>query len=109
VQHAPQAGIAVASSAREVEPARSRQRLAAEKLPPQPHFGLPRPTKEELLMLRFAAENPEEAARLAQSQSEPYAPIVIQPLANDPIVTKPIEIKPITIEPIQISSLNPSN
>jgi len=56
-------------------------------------------------MLRFAAENPEEAARLAQSQSEPYAPIVIQPLANDPIVTKPIEIKPITIEPIQISSL----
>jgi hypothetical protein len=83
----------------------ARRKAAAVRIARLEQFGLPRLTREERLMVRFAAREPEMMAALIASTPDLDAPIEIAPIPDDPIVIPPIEIKPITIEPIQISSL----
>jgi hypothetical protein len=103
------ARAAIVPSKRPGQLIRRRQTLATVQPSEQPQFGPPRPTKEALLMVRFADQEPEKAAALAQSETDLNAPIAITPIPNNPIDMKPIEIKPISVEPIQISSLNSPN
>ena len=108
-ESSPRSRTALMPSTRPTQQIRSRQTLAAVQPSEPPQFGLPRPTKEALLMARFVAQEPEWAAALVQSETDLDAPIAIKPIPDNPINTKPIEIKPIKVEPIQISSLNAPN
>jgi hypothetical protein len=108
-ESSPRARAALMPSTRPTQQIRSQQTRVAVLPLEQPQFGLPRPTKEALLMARFVAQEPELAATLVQSETDLDAPITIKPIPDNPTNTKPIEIKPITVEPIQISSLNPPN
>jgi hypothetical protein len=85
---------------------RSRRAHALVPPAPQPQFGLPRATKEELLLARFAAREPELLDALAKSKPDLDAPVTITTIPDNPIATEPVEMKPIPIAPIQISSLN---
>jgi hypothetical protein len=96
---------ALASPAQLVRNPHARRKAVAVRIARPEQFGRPRPTKEELLMIRFAAKEPEMMASLIASTPDLDAPIEITPIPDDPIVIPPIEIKPIAIEPIQISSL----
>jgi hypothetical protein len=116
-EHSPLVATAAAAAAappsstqRALNP-RSRRTDAVARLPLQPQFGRPSPTREELLMALFATQEPEMVAALVKSKPDldapiTIAPITIAPIPDDPIPDNPIEIKPIPDEPIQISSLN---
>ena len=108
---APAAVAAVASATQRALNPRSRRTDAVARLPLQPQFGRPSPTREELLIALFAAQEPEMVAALVKSEPDldapvTIAPITIAPIPDDPIPDNPIEIKPIPADPIQISSLN---
>lgn len=105
------APAAVASATQRALDPKSRRTDAVARLPLQPQFGRPSPTKEELLMALFAAQEPETVAALVKSEPDLDAPITIAPISiaaipDNPIPDNPIEIKPIPDDPIQISSLN---
>jgi hypothetical protein len=106
VEYSPQAKPALGSSMKRPLHRVSRRASAAVSLPLPTQFGQPRPTKEELLMARFAAEEPELADVLAKSKPDLDAPVTITAIPDNPVATEPVEMKPITIAPIQISSLN---
>jgi len=106
VEYSPQAKPALGSSMQRPLHRVSRRASAAVSLPLPTQFGQPRPTKEELLMARFAAEEPELADVLAKSKPDLDAPVTITAIPDNPVATEPVEMKPITIAPIQISSLN---
>jgi hypothetical protein len=106
VERSPQAALAFASSTRSGLNRGSRRSHAAGRVPLRTRFGQPRPTKEELLMARFAAKEPELMEALAKSKPDLDAPITIAAIPDNPIVIESVEMKPITIAPIQISSLN---
>jgi hypothetical protein len=84
----------------------SRRSHAAARVPLPTQFGQPRPTKEELLMARFAAQEPESMEALAKSKPDLDAPVAIAAIPDNPIAFESVEMKPIAIEPIETSSLN---
>ena len=84
----------------------SRRSHAASRVPLPTQFGQPRPTKEELLMARFAAQEPESMEALAKSKPDLDAPVAIAAIPDNPIAFESVEMKPIAIEPIETSSLN---
>jgi len=106
VEYSPQAKPALGSSMQRPLHRVSRRASAAVSLPLPTQFGQPRPTKEELLMARLAAKEPELADVLAKSKPDLDAPVTITAIPDNPVATEPVEMKPITIAPIQISSLN---
>ena len=106
VEYSPQAKPALGSSMKRPLHRVSRRASAAVSLPLPTQFGQPRPTKEELLMARLAAKEPELADVLAKSKPDLDAPVTITAIPDNPVATEPVEMKPITIAPIQISSLN---
>jgi hypothetical protein len=103
--HPAQTGPALASSAPMAFTLRPLRTHAALRVPAQPQFGLPCATKQELLLVRFAAKEPELLSASSKEEPNLDAPISIPALPDDPVVTEPVEIKPIALAPIQISSL----
>jgi hypothetical protein len=83
-----------------------RRSHAAGRVSLQSQFGQPRPTREELLMARFAAQEPELMEAQAKSKSDLDAPVAMAAIPDNPIVIESVEMKPITIKPIETSSLN---
>jgi hypothetical protein len=104
VEHSPQPTPAVASSTKKM-----RRTLTATQPAPQPQFGQPRATKEELLLARSAAQYPELLSALNEEKSAIDTPISIPAIFYNPIAAKPVDIPPISVAPIQISSLNSPN
>jgi hypothetical protein len=83
-----------------------RRSHAAGRVSPRTQFGRPRPTREELLLARFAAQEPELMETLARSKPDLDAPVNIPAIPDNPIVIESVEMKPIAITPIQVKSLN---
>jgi len=104
VEHSPHPTPAVASSTKKM-----RRAPAAAQPAPQPQFGQPRATREELLLARFAVRYPEMLSALNEEKPATDAPISIPAISYNPIAAKPVEIPPISVAPIQISSLNSPN
>ena len=105
-EHLPQVAPAFALPAQSALNRGSRQTHAAGRVPLPTRFGQPRPTKEELLMARFAAQEPELMETLAKSKPDLDAPVAMAAIPDNPIVIESVEMKPITIKPIETSSLN---
>lgn len=91
-------------------PAKKMRRAPAPIQPaPLPQFGQPRATQEELILARFAVQNPEALSALDKAKPAIDTPISIPPISYNPIAVQPVEIPPISVAPIQISSLNSAN
>jgi hypothetical protein len=101
-----QAAPAFASPAQNMLNRGSRRSHAAGHDPLPTQFGQPRPTREELLLARFAAQEPELMEALAKSKPDLDAPVAFPAIPDNPIVIESVEMKPITIAPIETSSLN---
>jgi hypothetical protein len=106
VERSAQAAPAFASSTQNTPNRGSRRSHAVSRVPLQTQFGQPRLTREELLMARFAAQEPESMEALAKSRPDLDAPVAIAAIPDNPIVIESVEMKPITITPIETSSLN---
>jgi hypothetical protein len=105
-EHLPQVAPAFALPAQRMLNRGSRRSHAAGRVPLPTQFGRPRPTREELLMARFAAQEPESMEALATSKPDLDAPVAIPAIPDHPIAIESVEMKPITIAPIETSSLN---
>jgi hypothetical protein len=105
-EHSPRAAHVVASPTQSTLNRRSRRSHAAGRVPLRTQFGQPRPTREELLLARFAAKEPESMEALAKSKPDLDAPVAFPAIPDNPIVIESVEMKPITIAPIETSSLN---
>jgi hypothetical protein len=105
-EHLPQVAPAFALPTQRTLNRASRRSHAAARVPLPTQFGQPRPTKEELLMARFAAQEPESMEALAKSKPDLDAPVAIAAIPDNPIAFESVEMKPIAIEPIETSSLN---
>jgi hypothetical protein len=105
-EHLPQVAPAFALPTQRTLNRGSRRTHAAGRVPLQSRFGQPRPTREELLMARFAAQEPELMETLAKSKPDLDAPVAMAAIPDNPIVIESVEMKPIAIAPIETSSLN---
>jgi hypothetical protein len=105
-EHSPQVTPVLASPTQSALNRGSQRSHAPGRVPLPTQFGQPRPTKEELLMARLAAQEPELMEALAKSKPDLDAPVAMAAIPDNPIVIESVEMKPIAIAPIETSSLN---
>ena len=96
----------LAASAQSTVNRASRRSHRSVHVPLQTQYGRPHPTKEELLMARFAAKDPAVMVALTASKPDLDAPVSMAAIPDNPIATESVEMKPITIAPIQTPSMN---
>jgi hypothetical protein len=106
VERSAQGAPAFASSTQSTLNRGVRRGHSAGRVSTRTQFGQPRPTREELLLARFAVQEPELMDALAQWKPDIDVPITIPAIPDNPIVIESVEMKPITIAPIQSTSLN---
>lgn len=106
VEQSAQSAPSFASPAHSTLKLGARRSHATGRVPIRAQFGQPRPTREELLMARFAAKEPESMEALTASKPDLDAPVAMAAIPDNPIAIEPVEMKPIAIAPIETSSLN---
>jgi hypothetical protein len=104
-QQPPQQRVAIASTELSTHRLRVSRSQAAKRQATQPQFGVPRVTREEQLLARLAAEEPELFADLSKEKHDPAAPITIAPITINAMAAKTVEIQPIEVAPIEIKSI----